>query len=231
MATNGGVSLAIELSSRRGSIALGRGDELLGEEPVRRESRHDDDLMPAVERLFERIGLARGSLAEVFVSIGPGGFTGLRIATTTAKMLALATGVRVVATPTAAVVAEAVPAGPGRIAVALAAKRGRTWVTWFDGSRVGAGWTISGTPGLVSPSEILSVRPRADLIITDHAPELVEASAEAGTPIEGAVFEARNLWRVGRRMSLAGEFADPGSLTPLYARAPEAVRLWESRRT
>ena len=42
---------------------------------------------------------------------------------------------------------------------------------------------------------------------------------------------AGGLWRVGRRMALAGQFSDQSALLPLYMRKPEAVRLWEARHT
>jgi tRNA A37 threonylcarbamoyladenosine modification protein TsaB len=64
--------------------------------------------MPAIDRLFRRLGLTPESLrgGPVAVSIGPGGFTGLRIAVSTAKMLAETLGVKIIAVPSALVAAE-----------------------------------------------------------------------------------------------------------------------------
>ncbi len=82
------VLLAIEASQRRGGVAVRDRDgedhvEWLGE-----SARHDDDLLAAVDRLFGRLRLAPADTGVVGVSTGPGGFTGLRVAVATAKMLA-----------------------------------------------------------------------------------------------------------------------------------------------
>ena len=46
----------------------------------------DDDLMPAIDRLFRRRAARPSDLSRVMVSVGPGGYTGLRIACAVGKM-------------------------------------------------------------------------------------------------------------------------------------------------
>lgn len=111
--------LAVETSTRRGSVALGRivatgpaahavEIELAADRPV------TSDLLPAIQRLLAARGLAPADLGVVAFSAGPGSFTGLRIAATVARMLAATLECRVVAVPTLEVIAAA----------ALAAQRG-----------------------------------------------------------------------------------------------------------
>ncbi|MCI0437109.1 MAG: tRNA (adenosine(37)-N6)-threonylcarbamoyltransferase complex dimerization subunit type 1 TsaB, partial [Gemmatimonadetes bacterium] len=98
-----------------GSRAVAAGEDAANQVMVERvESAaggHGDDLLPAIGRLFERAGLKPHDLAggggAVAVSIGPGGFTGLRIGIATAKMLAESLGAKLVAVPSALVAAEA----------------------------------------------------------------------------------------------------------------------------
>ena len=99
------VVLAIEASQRRGGVAVEHGGRT-DVEWMSADVRHDDDLLPAIVRLYKRCALVPGMTDAVGVSIGPGGFTGLRIAVSTGKMMAEATGAKIVAVPTALVVAE-----------------------------------------------------------------------------------------------------------------------------
>ncbi len=126
-----GSLLAIETSQHFGGVALRGLDGAIHVEPVDTELHLDDDLIAAIDRLCRRVGITSGELGAVGVSIGPGGFTGLRIAVGTAKMLAETLGVRLVAVPTAHVVAESHD-GDGPILVALAAKGDRFWATRLE---------------------------------------------------------------------------------------------------
>ena len=72
-------NLAIEMSSRSGAIALGRGDELVATELAQR-TRHNVELMAAIDQMFRNRGAAPCDLCGVYVSIGPGSFARLRIA-------------------------------------------------------------------------------------------------------------------------------------------------------
>ena len=103
----GRLVLAIETSQRTGGVAVLDRHGIPHVEMLMQKKRHDDDLVPAIDRLFMRLGLDRAELGVVGISVGPGGFTGLRIAVTTAKMMSLATGAKLVAVPSALVVAEA----------------------------------------------------------------------------------------------------------------------------
>jgi len=87
------VHVAIETSTRQGSVAVRRGTE------VRRadlgESRaHASDLMPAIDRLVKELGGTPDELASVLVGTGPGSYTGLRVGIATALGLARASGAR-----------------------------------------------------------------------------------------------------------------------------------------
>ncbi len=63
----------------------------------RRNLRHVAELLPAMDRATRQLGWRAEDLDEVYVSAGPGSFTGLRIGITVAKTLAMACSVRLVA--------------------------------------------------------------------------------------------------------------------------------------
>lgn len=186
-------------------------------------SRHDDALMPAVDAACRECGVTPTSLRRVAVSIGPGGFTSTRIAVTTAKMIAEATGAECVAVPTARAAALALRADhPNHtVGVLLAWKRADAWRCRY---RV--------TPGDAEPldderSNLIVPLDRAaeslDLLCCDPAlrdalPEDVRLRC---VPI---TFHARLVLEACARFPPV----DPAHLLPLYPREPEAVTKWRA---
>jgi len=104
--------LAVETSSRVGSVALAEGGRLLGEATFSGPLRHSAELFPAIGRLLRRFGKNAGNIAEVYLAIGPGSFTGLRIAVAMAKALHLANAARIVTVDSLDVIAANMTDGP-----------------------------------------------------------------------------------------------------------------------
>jgi len=193
-------NLAIETAARRGVIALGRDDDLLelAELPVKR--RHNIELIPAIAALCEKHGVTAAQLAEVYVSLGPGSFTGLRIALATVKMLALVHGTRVVGVPTLDALCRR---HPGAL-VCLNVKRGGAWSA--------------------GPGHEPALRTLAQIEATGLP--IVSEAIDGATP---PVFSVEPVRAIGRQRAAAGAFDDPATLSPRYIREPEAVTLWNQR--
>ena len=224
------VTLAIEAAGPDASVAVGRGPALLHIEPVSNAARHDDDLMPAIARAFDRIAALPKDLEVVFVSVGPGGFTGLRIAVSTAKTLALALKCRVVAVSEADAVAETSPAA-GPLAICLTGKHGRYW-TAFQEKKDGpaSSGQLLAIPDVIEASTRRGVARIAVCQPHNRVTDLAAASAAAGLDIVEVFPDASHVWRVGRRIAETGRFTAPEQLLPIYPREPEAVRLWRQRK-
>jgi tRNA threonylcarbamoyladenosine biosynthesis protein TsaB len=134
------VVLALDTAGSACSVALGRGTMVLGHE--RREMRHGhaEALLPMIDRVTTMAGLVPGDIDDVAVSVGPGGFTGIRAGLAAAQGLALAARARLVGVSSFAAVAAFVPPANTPILVALDSRREDLYMQIFagDGSPLGA---------------------------------------------------------------------------------------------
>ena len=80
------------------AIVSAEGVEALEEEPAPR--RHNEQLAPAVQRVMQSAGLAYEDLDAIAISVGPGGYTGLRVGMSYVKGLAFGTGLPLIPVPT-----------------------------------------------------------------------------------------------------------------------------------
>ena len=80
--------LAFDTSSQALSVALTEDDNLLGKIDLNIKKNHSITLMPAIDFLMTHVGIKPEELDRIAVAQGPGSYTGLRIAVTTAKTLA-----------------------------------------------------------------------------------------------------------------------------------------------
>ena len=224
-------NLAIETSGRSGSVSLGRGDTLIDSAELPHKRRHNVELIPMIDALCRRHDVAPGVIGEVYVSLGPGSFTGLRVGVTTAKMLALAGGgdVKVFGIPTLDVLAENAPHDIDHVAVCLNLKRETVHSCVYK--RAGATWSAMVEPKLRTMAALLGQAPRPVSLIGDPLPELPEGLGEGVTVLGPELAEGRShaVFELGRRAAARREPDDPMKLVPLYIREPEAVALWEQK--
>ncbi len=227
--------LAIETSGRAGSIAIGVDKEVLGWQAFSGPMRHSAELFPAFSRLLKAADRECGEIEQVYISAGPGSFTGIRIAVTLAKAMSLANTsrrTRIVAVNTMQVIAEnAVDYMKKKqieintIATILDAKRGQFFVAIFD--RQNDRWLRRLPDCLMRPDEFVKKFSGAGQPVWLLGEGLVyyaEAfKAESVRIIEPDYWQAdaRKLYQLGREMALAGQFADPVTLVPFYLRKPE----------
>ncbi len=241
----GNLTLAIEMSnpshwpddSQSGEVAIGWLDEngvrLFGVEPITADSPRDDALASTIDRLLKQTSTAPSTLDRIAVSGGPGGFTSVRIAVTTAKAIAEAIGAPVVVVPTDESIARAIRKDRGDlgvIAVTLAGKRDSAWCAvtapcaWDTGS-----WPIPIASGVMTAASI-SESGWADSIeamitdshipgsfldwATDHSVEVVAPKPSAESVLVASRFH---------------EAVDPVLALPIYPREPEAVTVWRDR--
>ena len=92
--------LHIETSTKICSIALSRGEELVGTLDLLEGMNHTALLAPAIDQLLTSKGIQPTQLQAISVSTGPGSYTGLRVGSSTAKAMAYTLQIPILAVPT-----------------------------------------------------------------------------------------------------------------------------------
>ncbi len=203
----------------RGEVGIAKiiGDgslECIGLRALPESMRGSDGMMSAIDELCTELGIERDQIKRVVVSIGPGGYTGLRVSVTLAKVLAMALGCSVVGVQTAAVAAEFVDSD---VLIALASKNGKAHCTSVEGGAL----RVIGEVGSAEIAQMSGV-----LVGDRHLPDpMREAAIGAGMRIEELRLGVEACFRASEGCSET----DPGSLAVLYAREPDAVTQWRAR--
>lgn len=220
-------SLAIETSGRIGSVAIAEDARVLDELSFEHGLAHAAKMVPMIDRLCRQHGWSPGDIRQIYVSIGPGSFTGLRIGVTLAKTMSLAGGAKIVAVPSVRVLAENAPPEARHLIIVLDAKRGQIFTARFERTIEGGPWIEREPAHLDTLTAMLSRSPRPVHLLGEgieyHREFLPKSDA-------GVIVTASDAWRgrasvtarLGWDMARDGQFADALSLTPLYIRRPEA---------
>lgn len=80
--------LGIDTANTPLSVAIVKDGEVLVEENTSLAINHSLRAMPAIDELFEKVGIEPSDIDAIAVSEGPGSYTGIRIGVTIAKTLA-----------------------------------------------------------------------------------------------------------------------------------------------
>jgi tRNA threonylcarbamoyl adenosine modification protein YeaZ len=223
-ASNPGVHAEVALGHIRGPRDV---PTLLALERLREVGRNEDGLLPAIQRACAAAGAKPRDIRTVAVSIGPGGYTSLRVACAAGKMIAAATGAACVGIPTALVVARSASAHSkdARLGVLLAGKDETAYLTPFQRG----GWQFGDAlprGGLVSASDFPV--DELDIVIGDpHVPSSIsELLAARSVQVIEPRFSASACLELASQLSEV----DAIQLVPLYPREPDAVTLWRKRR-
>jgi tRNA threonylcarbamoyladenosine biosynthesis protein TsaB len=227
-------ALAIETSGRTGSIALARDGQILEEQAFPHGLQHAAEILPMIDRLTLARHWKPTDLEELYVSAGPGSFTGLRIGITLAKTLAFATNVKLVAVPTVQVLAENAPPESRNLIIVLDAKRDQIFTARFARPSEHGPWQEQEPAHMDTLTAMLARAPRPVHLLGEGIPHHTrfipnDDSQVVITPEQSWRARARAVADLGRQLALSNHYTDPDRLTPIYIRKPEAEEKWEQR--
>lgn len=88
--------LGIDTSTKYAQIALVEDEKLLAEVTIQFKATHSEKLIPEIAHSLNMLDIPLQAIDYYAVSIGPGSFTGLRVAVSTVKGLSFVTGKKVI---------------------------------------------------------------------------------------------------------------------------------------
>ncbi len=204
--------LALDASTPVTTVALADDREVLAEVSVSARGA-SEALLPAIHGVLDLVGEDLASIGLVLAGVGPGTFTGIRIAAATARALSAGTGVALSKNSTlAALAAPALSCSEDVLAV-LDARRGQVFATRFSGGGPATGISC------VRPEE-LSVEGEP-LIVGDGAVRYREALSALGRiPPDGSPLH--RVTAAGHVISADLSPVSPEEIVPIYVREPDA---------
>lgn len=191
---------------------------------------HGRDLLPSIQALLEEEGLDRHALDAIYVSIGPGSYTGLRVGVTAAKVLGSLGDVRLIGVESLEVLARGAPPHEGPVLPVLDARLRQLY--WALYRRRGTGTVRLHGPDVCALDAFPDPPPDALLLgsgVSKLAPR-PEAAARALAPSDRFEPRARHVLEAGLEAHRAGARHDPLRLAPLYLRPSEPEMKREASR-
>jgi tRNA threonylcarbamoyladenosine biosynthesis protein TsaB len=238
------VVLALDTTTRGGSVAVARGSQLLGVREGDPGRPHATRLPRDVMELLQEAGLGLSNVDLFVVASGPGTFTGLRIGIATIQGLAFANNKPVVGVSALDALAwmavEQTPAAP-QVAAWMDASRGEVFgalyaVTGSAGDRPALEPALS--PTVLRPETTLTewarLLERTDTVFVGGGALLYRSLIASAVPVASIVEPVPPLAPVLARLAIEaarrGEAGPPHTLRPLYIRRPDA-ELARARRS
>lgn len=212
------LSLALDASTYRGTVAVLRGDRVLASREVGMKGADEERLMPAVVTTLAEAGSDVTGLARVICGEGPGSFTSLRIAGAIAKGIASARGIPLYAISSLFLIAAAAdpPLGEGAWLCVTDAMRGECHAT--DVYVAAHGVLVHETAArLVRPADFAAERAHDKRIV---GASVAGVDREAWPHARGAVADLVRL--------LGQPPVDLDTWEPAYGRLAEAQVKWEA---
>ena len=217
--------LALDTSMGACSAAVLRTDGAERKLFARREIMargHAEALMPMVAEVMQESGTAFASLDLIAATVGPGSFTGVRIAIAGARGFALATGARLWGIDSLTVMAKAALEGgmaaDGKpFAVAVNARGDRLYFGLYDADRR----KLAG-PVLIDAGEAAALLPEElGTAVGNGAGHLAEAAMLRGHRLEAKLADLQPNAAALAELALEADETLP-TLRPLYLRPPDA---------
>jgi tRNA threonylcarbamoyladenosine biosynthesis protein TsaB len=210
--------LALDASTPVTTVALARenGHEVLAEVSVTARGA-SETLLPAIHAALDLAGEDLGTVEILLAGVGPGTFTGIRIAVATARALCAGTGISLSKNSTLAALAAPALSFSGDVLAVLDARRGQVFARRF--SEAGPTTSI-----YCVRLEELSVE-GGPLVVGDGALRYREDLSSLGhIPPENSPLH--RVTAVGHIISADLTSVNPEDLVPIYVREPDAeVRL------
>ncbi|MBO2943769.1 tRNA (adenosine(37)-N6)-threonylcarbamoyltransferase complex dimerization subunit type 1 TsaB [Paenibacillus sp. F411] len=241
--------LALDTSTASLAAAVLEDQELLGEIHESVERNHSVHMHPVLERVLQQSGVTVADLDGIAVGVGPGSYTGVRMAVTAAKTLAWANDIPIVGISSLHALAwggleQALKrhdeAGAGRhwVIPVMDARRGQAYTALFEGSTGAAPERLAPDAIRLMQSWVEELSERLVTLEKDSLPAGIWFTGDTGVhadaasrlaevyggPVTVLPYELEGQWAglLGAARLLRGERDEPHTLVPNYTQLSEA---------
>ena len=216
--------LVIDTATKDLGVALMDEAEVAGQFHWRTRQNHSAELVPAILHLLGKADIGLHDLKGFVVSLGPGGFSGLRVGMTTAKGFAVSTGAPLVAVNTLDASAFPLVGLGAPVCSLLPVGRGEVAAAWYRMKDVEMEKT--------DEDRVTTVEALAELVSEPTiycGPMTQEIEAELKERLGGRALIPQAVSRASRTVCMGGigigkiakgEVDDPVTLQPFYLRRP-----------
>lgn len=212
-------TLAIDCSASIMSVTL-EVDERLFESSIHDGFKNSENLMPLIDSLCKIADFKATGLDLIAVSVGPGSFTGLRIAMSTAKGIAMGSDAALVTIPTLDAYSKGYNYFDGAIVPVIDARKKRVYCSIYQNS-------IKKEKDLdLSPEKLLELlKDYKKILITGPDSKIFSNMAAKDNRIyideRFTTTASTTILRMGKEKFLQ-HGADPDGIGPVYIRKSEA---------
>lgn len=219
--------LALETSTEYCSVALWQ-DGAVVERSVLAGQKHSELLMAMLDALLKEAGVKLAQLDGIAFGMGPGSFTGVRIACGVTQGLALGANLPVAGVCTLQALAEA--SGKRRVIAALDARMGEIYHAAYE--KNDGAWTTVSEPLLCKPEDARLLKGNdwfgAGSGFAVHGEKLGERYTGQLQGVDGtAVPQAAAIAILGAAQFAQGSGVDAAEALPLYLRDKVALKTGE----
>jgi tRNA threonylcarbamoyladenosine biosynthesis protein TsaB len=210
--------LAVDTTTRRGSLAVVGQEGVLAEARVDTVDGHSRWLLKAADALLAGLGMGAGDLDAFAVTSGPGSFTGIRVGMSSVQGLALAAGRPCVARPALDVLAEEAASAAATVVALMDAFRGEV----FSGVYVAG--SLKGERRVGPLSDVVIGLAPGTAFVGDAVPasrDAIEVAVSSAAFPQVDLFLAATLGRLAVRDVAEGRVVSPAVLRPLYLRGAD----------
>ncbi len=225
------MELAIDTSTRFASIGLSDQGESVVELTWRSERNHSVELIPSIRRLLKSSDIGVKDLEAIYIALGPGGFSALRVGMSAAKAMATSLNVPLIAVGTLDIEAQPYLGIASPVCALIGAGRRRVYLGDFSAP-------LQPAYRVIEHSELTSVAPADALFCGEGVQQvanLIRSDLGASAKIADIPPPTRRagiMSSLGFKMLQNGSIADPMTLEPLYLRSSQvntANRTWQNR--
>jgi tRNA threonylcarbamoyladenosine biosynthesis protein TsaB len=233
------ITLAIDTSEARGSVALRRSQVAVAGAAHVDRSDYSEWLLRTVQQVLDSAATRMEAIELLAVATGPGSFTGVRVGLTTVKAWAEVYGKPVVGVSRLEALASSEKGRGGLVAACYDAQRAQVFGGLYR--------CLSGRLAKVGDELVLAPEAFLELVINQAGdetvswvsldPELVtglsawkERSEYGDTMRRSSAELADAIGWIAEERALAGEFTDPLELNANYVRRSDAEIFWKGPR-